>query len=359
MPTAEELSRGRHQMAAALAVGLDTLSENQVITFTKYVRVVLPVDGSTFWVKADIASPSAILNAMKMNAAQFNQERVTSGENVFQAKGSIHYMSESNQNEDDSDTVNQIVFTSQVEVENLNNVGPFIMYLGEWQGVRFSFSRREMFYEQAKLYHYAGAAVLTVMSGQIIDAPVEFSPAQVVSDSLPIWLNMANPYIPIIGLGGIGFPIFPSFLVDANFRPPYISVHIPPDSTRAIGLAPKIDRQSNHSQLVYERVKITTYGLRNREVLDLLDYILAYSDVSDIIGISNSPVPRDEKEGQIELGVLAMRKTIDFEVNYYQHVTRDISRQLIESVFASYAVTGGGSYGRWNQFRWNDGTVWK
>jgi len=43
----------------------------------------------------------------------------------------------------------------------------------------------------------------------------------------------------------------------------------------------------------------------------------------------NSPIPRDAKRGQTEFSVLAQKKVIDFEVDYWQRRSRDQARQLI------------------------------
>ena len=44
---------------------------------------------------------------------------------------------------------------------------------------------------------------------------------------------------------------------------------------------------------------------------------------------------RDEKMTQSELGILAQKKTITFEVSYYQTTVNNIARQLIEKAFIS------------------------
>ena len=52
----------------------------------------------------------------------------------------------------------------------------------------------------------------------------------------------------------------------------------------------------------------------------------------------NMPVIQDEKVTQPELGVIAMKKTITFEVSYYQQNIRNVARQLIESALISVSV---------------------
>lgn len=351
----------RHQMAGVLQAGLRTLDENQRILFTKYIRMVLPVDGTTFWVRADLASNAALANVTRMNSSYPNQPKVNVTPKRFWADGSIHYMTATNQNEDDASTLNRVVFTAENEVEDLNEVSPLVMYIGEWQGLKFSFSRRENFYQQAGLHHYAGDAVFSVMKTQIIDNIGQISNRQIVSNSLPIWLSLLNPYVPAIGLGGLNYPIYPSYLVDQNIRPPYVAVHIPPESTDAIAAAPLFDRFSSQDQLVRERVRVTLYGFDNVSALDFINYVVQYCYYSEVMGVSNSPVPRDEKRTQVELGVLAQKKTVEFEVNYYQRATRDIARQLILSAFATVTPISGDppeDPGRWNGFSWNGGTTW-
>jgi len=339
--SATESALGRHQLAATLQAGERVLSENQTITFTKYVRLVLPIDGSVFWVRSDLASPSALFNAHRFNQVTMNAvpEQIFSAPTIV-ANGSLHYMTQATQQEADSAGINQVVFTSEREIEDFNEVSPTVMYIGEWQGVRFSFARRGMFYEQAKLWHYEGQAIYSTMETQVIDNLALFDSTQVVSNSLPIWLDLVNPYIPVLSLGGLPWPIFPSMLLPSNLPPPYVVVHIFPESTQAISGAPILNRTMSHSQLVTEKVRVTTYGLRNAEVLDFCDYVQTQFFYSKRLGIMNMPVPRDEKQGQLEMGVLAQKKTIEYQVNYLQATARDIYRQLIESAVVTYTIGG-------------------
>lgn len=361
--SATESAGARHQLAATLQTGMRVLDEKQTIVFTKYVRLVLPIDGSVFWVRADHVTSSALYNAAAYNAAFYNEPpRQMSNAPTVVANGSLHYVTAANQQEADSATLNRIVFTSEIEIEDFNDIGPDVMFLGEWQGVRFSFARRDSFYEQAKLWHYVGDAVFSTMETQIIDDIVQFDGRQVVSNSLPLWLDLRSPWLPILGLRGIPYPILPSYLITQNLRPPFVAVHIFPESTQAISGAPILGRTLSHSQLVQEKVRVTTYGLGNAAVLDFCDYVQWNFRCSERMGIMNSPVPRDEKQGQVELGVLAQKKTIEYEVNYIQSTARDIARKLIQSVLVAYHIGDGpepaGGTGRWDEFRWNEGATW-
>ncbi|MBL4028075.1 hypothetical protein H5I45_24615, partial [Escherichia coli] len=56
MPSLSELQNAKTELNATLTQGLDDLSRFQVVTFTKYIRKVLPLDGFVFWVKASVLS---------------------------------------------------------------------------------------------------------------------------------------------------------------------------------------------------------------------------------------------------------------------------------------------------------------
>ncbi|ECP0802337.1 hypothetical protein FYO77_25455, partial [Salmonella enterica] len=57
MPSLNELQQtAKTELNAALTQGLDDISRFQVVTFTKYIRKVLPLDGFVFWVKASVLS---------------------------------------------------------------------------------------------------------------------------------------------------------------------------------------------------------------------------------------------------------------------------------------------------------------
>ena len=53
--------------------------------------------------------------------------------------------------------------------------------------------------------------------------------------------------------------------------------------------------------------------------------------MTDAIGFMNMPVLRDDKRTQNELAILAMKKTMDFEISYYQTRARTIAQQYVLS----------------------------
>ena len=299
MPSISETSGAKHQLAAGLATGLQTLSENQQIQFTQYTQVVLPLDGYVFW--------------------------VNTGQTVT-AQGSLHQSIDQKQNEDETLAVNRIVFTSLVSVDEFNDISPTTIYIGTFNGARFSFNRRGPYYQQADLFHYVGDAIYPALASQVIDSPSNLPAGPVVSNSLPVWLAL-NRFMPM----------YPSFLLPANLEPPYAAVHIDPADTEALASAPLIDRTSTHTQLTKDRVRITMYGLSNSQALDFQDYVFQYITNNDnVIGLMSMPIMRDEKRTQSELNVIAMKKTFELDVSYYQTRINTLARQLITDVIAQY-----------------------
>jgi hypothetical protein len=324
----ESLNGNASPLHNALDAGLTNISQAQTIQFTKYVRLVLPLDGYVFWIRASLLSAAALANAAPANAVVANRGQAATFDDVLTVAGSLHYSTDSIQNEDETIDKNHVIFTTSEKVDDMNEIPQNVMYLGEFQGIRFSFNRRSGFYIQAGLYHYTGDAVYPAMSSQIIDDVRQLDTVNVVvSNSLPIWL----------GLNKL-MPVYPSYLVPADIVPPYAAVHIPPESTKAIQSTPRIDSKQDHYQLVSETVKITIYGLRNFNALDFQDYIFQYSLDTDIMGIMNMPVIRDEKRTQSEIQVLGMKKSFELEISYYQTRINNLARQLILSAIPNIII---------------------
>ena len=344
MSTLDESISSASPLNADLKVGVESISRNEVVTFTKYVRLVLPLDGFIFWVRADKLSASALLNASALNAFALNQPLViTTPAPFLQARGSLHYATETRQDESEIFTVNRVVFTAEDEVQDLNQVGPNVIFIATIDDIKFAFSSRGMFYQAAKLFHYGGAAVYSDMESQLIDAVHGFdSKNVVVSNSLPFWLSLTGlkPGWPFhFTMPSVTF--YPSFLVPKNLSPPFASVHVPPDGTRAIAAAPSFGPTMTHTQLAVDHVRVTLYGLRNDHALDYVDFVTQYALDSGLVGIMNQPIIRDEKRTQVELMALAMKKTVDFDVNYYQTRINSLARQLILSAIPTFEFSHG------------------
>lgn len=347
----EALLSGRSPLASDLAEGVNAISSEQVVRFTKYVRLVLPLDGFVFWVRADLLSPSALANAFVANPFYLDgagapvgvplnsAPRLITPAAFVDAKGSLHYATDTRQEEASTYAQNRVVFTSLDEVQDLNEIGPNVLFIGTIDGVRFAFSTRGSFYRQAKLYHYVGNAVYSELDTQLVDKLDGFNSRDVVvSNSLPLWLAL-NGYVPFYGFA-CPITLYPSFLVPNNLAPPYGSVHIAPESTRSLAGAPFLTSSSTHSQLCAETVKVTMFGARNFTALDFLDCVMQRSRDYEDFGIMNMPAVRDEKRTQAELNAIAQKKSVVFEISYYQQRVNDVARQMILSAIPTYHVDG-------------------
>lgn len=343
MTTAQEAAGANTELAGDLAAGVNMLSLSQDVVFTKFVKVVLPLDGFVFWVRADKVGPSALYNATRFNAVQYNEPAdIVTASPTLTAKGSLHYATTQQQNEDETVAINQMVFTSLQAVQDFNQVGPNVIFIAEMatdggETIKFAFSQRRSFYKQAGLYHYVGNAVYPALETQIVENPAALDRSLVVSNSLPIWLALNNYVTAGLGLSST-VPLYPSFAVPDNLPPPYGAVHIRPETTAALASAPLLGPTLSHDQLVHESVRITIYGLRNDDALTFQDVVNQYSLDTDAIGIMNMPIIRDEKRTQAELAILAMKKSIEFEISYYQSVARNVARQLILSAVPQFIV---------------------
>jgi len=320
----EAASTQNTPLNAALQAGLEMISYNGEVKFTRYVKMVLPLDGSVFWVKADLVNPSTVPHA---RTRPLN----------FTAKGSFHYSTDISQLETEISSTNRIVFTSQDEVVNLNKIDPVEMYVGMVDNMKFAFSSRGSFYRQADIFHYVGHAVYNVLDTQIIDDPAKINLIDVVvSNSLPIWLSMNNYKATDYEYFSNSIPLYPSYLAPQNLVPPFATVHVMPEGTTGLAEAPNLGSTLTHDQLTRDSVRIVMYGVRSDDALTFHDFINQFSVNTDLIGIMNIPIIRDDKRPQVEFATLAQRKTIEFEVSYYQTAARNVARQLIEHALIHY-----------------------
>lgn len=242
-------------------------------------------------------------------------------------KGSFHFTSTVEQREDATVDANEVIFTSLSEIQEFNQIGPDYLYICHYKDLTFAFSSRGRLYEQADLYHYLGKALFSVNATQIVDDPSSFDPDLVVSNSLPIWLNMPN-YVPPYPGFVCPIPLYPSFLVDDNLLPPFGSVHI--EKTQSLAFSPTYGPRLQSAELSREEVTVHLYGCDNDTAEQFLSFVLQYSRDWMTLGLGNSPNIRDEKHTQPEFKILSQYKTIMFDVSYRQGTSRDIARQFIE-----------------------------
>lgn len=306
-----EASEAPGPLAAALKAGVNALSGNQAVIFRQYTRVVLDEDGFVFWV-------------------------ATGRTDTF--KGSLHYITDRQQDEDQTIAANRFIFTAQQEVTAFNVTSPSLMWIGTWSvdggEVQIAFADRGSFYQQADLWHYSGYAVFPAMASQIINSEADLPPGPIVSNSLPIWLGQNSMA-----------PVYPSYLVPDNIKPPYITAHIEPGETEALGAFPILQLPGVRrpgpdpspfydfpsSQLMRDRVRLTLYGFTNNQAIRFFCELIDYSLTTDDFGFCNSPAIRDEKRTQAEIAAIAMKKVIEIHASYYQGTADAIARRYILS----------------------------
>lgn len=320
MPTIGESSVAPGNLAASLAAGVDSISQSQTVEFVRYNRVVLPLDGFIFWVRADLAVGAAANAALGPFISISSPSIPPDPSVVLTAFGSLHYAADQAQEEDGSPTINNVTFTTTEQIDDMVQVGGTTMYIGTFNGIRFAFNNHANFYRQSGLWHYRGRAVLSVMESQIIDTAEQLnSLAKVVSNSLPIWMSL-----------GAGVTVYPSFAIPSNEPPPYVAVHVEPASTTALQQLPFTDQSGTRWQLVSDRVRFTMYGLDNSLALDFVQFVCDASLADNAaFGVMTLPVVADERRTQTELQVLAQKKTVVLDVSYYQARMQTITTQLI------------------------------
>lgn len=309
MPRLDEIAENTgSQLSSVLQSAVETISSSQQITFRLYVRKVLPLDGFVYWVNA------AILTEPEQAKVGLSLTRVISG--------SLHRQVVSEQSESATGAINNIIFTPLEQADNLNTVDPDAVYFGEYDGTQFAFSRMESRYTQAGIYHYRGTAILPTMRTQIIEKAEDISDEQILSNSIPIWLSL-NQFATV----------YPSFLSPSNLRPPYIVADV--RATSPLQSAPHYDVRCQH---VADQVRLTLYGLTNAQALQFVDYVISTALEDEEFGITNVPVVIDGKRSQVEMGVLARQKFVDFDINYYQATALDVAHQLIKKAIINYEV---------------------
>lgn len=315
MPSIAESLDSQSQLQDTLAAGVNTLSLNQEVTFQEYTQSILAPDSYVFWV----ATP-----------------------NTVTVQGSLHYATSQNQNEDETISVNRVIFTALSQVDEFNSISPTTIWIGTFNGVRFSFNTRGSFYQQANLYHYQGDAVYPALASQLVSSAADLPAGPIVSNSLPIWLAQTT-------FGATTVPVYASFLVPANVMPPYIAVHVEPAMTEVpsfpIYVWPGTPtpntalQQMPSTQLAKDHVRLTLYGFNSQQAIQYFSALIDYSLNTDNFGFGNSPAIRDEKRTQSELGVIAMKKTIEIDAWYFQSTADAIARRLILSAgFSSITV---------------------
>jgi hypothetical protein len=311
----EAMGPGTNAMASALSAGLETIDQKQTVAFTLYVKQILPLDGFVFWLKADqLLNPPSDLPL------------------VLTVDGSLHHATINTQSEDENFSTQRIVFTAEDPVSSLSAMAPETLYMAEVDGYKYAFSSRSNWYRQADLYHYSGDAVYAALSDIVIDNIADLDLAnRVVSNSMPIWLMFTHAKTASFANT---WPLYPAYLLPDNMSPPYAAVNIDERQTRPIGAGKFYDAMGNRFQLVTDTVEISFYGVRNDAILDFIDAVVQYGlDNATTFGVMNSPVPGDMKRFQVEISAIAEKKTVTFQVCYYQSRLQAIALKYILSAY--------------------------
>ena len=313
-----EATQAPPQLAQVLDAGISTLSADQSITFQQYTKVTLSQDGYVFWVATG-------------EAQDFS--------------GSLHYLTDRHQDEDQTVAANRFIFTAKQEITAFNSVSPSTLWIGAWTiddvTLQIAFSDRGSFYKQSDLWHYSGYAVYPAMASQLVQSASNLPAGPIVSNSLPIWLAQ-NSFAPV----------YPSFLVPDNIKPPYVVAHIGEEDTEPLGAFPVIQlpgvpesgtgtapiNQFASAQLMRDKVRLTLYGFTNQSAVQFLQSLVDAS-WADTFGFCTSPVLRDAKRTQSEIAALAMKKTLVFDASYYQGTADAFARRYILSAGFSSITT--------------------
>jgi hypothetical protein len=344
MTTVDQALDAKTQFGASAAQGVNTLSNWQTVHFVLYKKIVLPLDGSVFWANTQMLRRQSIYNQMRYNAAIYNESLNDEiGQTTFDAEGSLHYATRNEETEDSTFSTNAVVFTALEPITDLNKVGPNELWIATFKGglapggeIKFAFSERGSFYQQANLWHYRGNAVFSTMASQLIDEPHQLPVQPIVSNSLPGWLAI-NSYAPAypVPLPFPYLPIYPAFLSPLNQKPPYATIEVEP-STEGVASIPLLSPNLSQQQLAFDDVRVTMYGANNDAALTWMKAMIQYSLDANVFGLCSIPVIRDEHKPQVELTTLAQKKSITCRVSYLQSTMRDVARQLIEEAIVTF-----------------------
>lgn len=306
-------------LQAALKGGLEDISQYVSISFQQYTKVTQPIDGSVFWVLNPLQAP-LVLN------------------------GSLHYSSKTNQDQDQTIAINNVVLTTAEEVSDLNEAQPETLWITDVitdsrSILKVAFSSRVSFYRQAGVWHYHGEALYPALATQVVASIEEIPTSPIVSNSLPVFLGFKWPNVeaPI--------PHYASYLVPDNIKPPYVSVHIDPGATEVLAVSPMLDDITtiidplthiySTTQLCKDSVELILYGFNNQQAIQYKNALEKYSILPGDFGFMTSPVIRDEKRKQSEMNILAMKKKIIMDVSYVQSTADAVTYKLIKEAHLS------------------------
>jgi hypothetical protein len=151
MPTVDEIAAAGTSLNAALRAGITAISGDQQITFVKYDRRILPLDGFVYWIKASLLGDPA--------------PPVTIG-------GSLHLAIDNTQSEAEAFSRVAVVFTSKEDaLQGFIPQGVTSLLVGSVAGpdggvIRFAFSRLG-FFQNAVLWFRQHDSAFPVVLGTV------------------------------------------------------------------------------------------------------------------------------------------------------------------------------------------------
>jgi len=305
---------------ASLKAGIADISQYATVTFNRYTKITQPIDGSVFWV---LIPDSAV-----------------------QIAGSLHFSTSNEQRQDETIGINHVMFTSNQEITELNEVDPSILWaavITTPSGVKLlvGFTDRDHFYQQAGVWHYRGDALYPTLSTQVVNSIEDIPTSPIVSNSLPLFLDFKWLYPSQSSLEPVR--TYAAYLVPANAAPPYVSVFIDPNRTEILAASPLIGAVTSHpdpnsrsfetSLLAKDSVELTLYGFNNQQAIQYYNALIEHSLNPNTFGFMTMPTLRDAQRTQPEMNILAMKKTVIMDASYYQSTTNAITYRLIKEAY--------------------------
>lgn len=326
MPAVSEASGN---MKGLLTDALNMVSGGQQITFRPYLRLVIPTDGTTYWINPRVLtarSTGQVYNTTVFNTQTLNEWIVNYEDpGAFPVNGSLHEFVDQRQTEDETISYTSVLFTTNQRVDAFRDMGSRVLFVGEYKGQRFAFNRQGGYYDAAGLYHYYGNVLYPALASQLIENAGQLPSVNslVVSNSLPIWLSDISPVI--------GIPLYPSFLVLDNAPSAYGVVHVEPSATESVMAVPMSLEDGSYEQLCRDRVRLTLYGLDNNAAVRAHAAVIEHMRNNREMGLLSVPAIQDGKRVQTEFGILARQKFINYDVSYFQSSAATSARKLIQS----------------------------
>lgn len=258
-------------LSAAQSSGLHDIDSGQTITFKKYRRTVLPLDGYIFWV------------------ATGDSQSV---------EGSLHINTQSLQDVSENYDLGLVKFTCTTEIASFYDRDRTFIWVGDLGNARFVIGSHSFQYEQAGLYHYEGRTLTPVFAAQFIDDISAINVEElIVSNSLPFFMSLPYDTSPALDWcpWPENVPVFPSYCVPENQSPPYVAIHNDPETIKETSLSMVNSYTGSDSQIIKETVSLSLYGLTNLQAANIRNYILHWALLHpEKFGVVNNPFIRDE-----------------------------------------------------------------